>query len=114
VQSRFSWGKAALIPAASVDTYSRNAPTIEDPAVLAELERRVASTGKSANQVVADALNVQLTSTALGPLSEEQRKLASEAFHELREWYQKHRDPNDLRTDDEVIGYNVSAGQAGG
>jgi len=80
---------------------------IEDDRTVAELERLAAGLAISAEEVVRRAV---MEKAEREPLHARRTKKSPEemmqAIREMQEWFAAHRDPNDHRTADEIIGYN--------
>lgn len=78
---------------------------IEDPALIAELQRRSLATGRDVNEIVADALRLA-PGVGGNALTADEINQAMQALGELQFAFQTHRATNDQRTADEIIGYD--------
>lgn len=76
---------------------------ITDREAVAEIERRAAQTGRSVAEVVVEAVRPPLKPVRKRRHSIEEMLAAAE---DLQQWYAAHHDPKDLRTPDEIVGYN--------
>jgi len=79
---------------------------IENPEVVQRIQRLSTESGKSAEDVVAQAIDAQFPSRRLGPLTDQRKKDALRAFREAQDYFRARHDPNDTRTPDEIIGYD--------
>ena len=79
---------------------------IEDEKTLAELERLATGLAIPAEEVVRRAVleKAEREPEVVRPKASHEQIMS--AIRDLQDWYAAHRDPNDHRTPDEIIGYN--------
>lgn len=80
--------------------------TIDNPTTIEQIERRAAALGKTADEVISQALRAEEQAVRSGPLTGETRAAAVRAPRDLQRSYRAHLNPTDQRTPDEVVGYD--------
>ena len=76
---------------------------IENPQVIRRIQRLSSDSGKSAEDLIAQAIDAQFPREGIGDLTGQRRVAALSALREAQSVYGAKRD---LRTPDEIIGYD--------